>query len=50
VVPADIDDFWSAAAVIELHAQLGFRQPDLVRFRVHVEGTEIAVVGEVDAA
>jgi len=50
VVPADIDDFWSAAAVIELHAQLGFRQPDLVRFRVHVEGSEIAVVGEVDAA
>jgi hypothetical protein len=50
IVPADIDDFWSAAAVIELHAQLGFRQPDLVRFRVHVEGSEIAVVGEVDAA
>lgn len=50
IVPADIDDFWSAAAVIELHAQLGFRQPDLVRFRVHVEGSEIAVVGEVEAA
>jgi hypothetical protein len=49
-VPADLDDFWAAAAVIELHAQLGFRQPDLVRFRVHVDGTEIAVVGEVDAA
>lgn len=50
LVPAEIDDFWAAAAVIELHAQLGFRQPDLVRFRVHVEGTEIAVVGEVEAA
>jgi hypothetical protein len=50
LVPADLDDFWAAAAVIELHAQLGFRQPDLVRFRVHVDGTEIAVVGEVEAA
>jgi len=50
VVPAEIDDFWAAAAVIELHAQLGFRQPDLVHFRVHIEGTEIAVVGEVEAA
>jgi hypothetical protein len=49
-VPADLDDFWAAAAVIELHAQLGFRQPDVVRFRVHVDGTEIAVVGEVEAA
>lgn len=50
LVPADIEDFWAAAAVIELHAQLGYRQPDVVRFRVHVDGTEIAVVGEVEAA
>jgi hypothetical protein len=50
IVPADVEDFWAAAAVIELHAQLGFRQPDLVHFRVHIEGTEIAVVGEVEAA
>jgi hypothetical protein len=50
VVPADVDDFWAAAAVIELHAQIGFSQPDLVRFRVHLDGAEIAVVGEVDAA
>jgi hypothetical protein len=50
LVPAEIDDFWAAAAVIELHAQLGFRQPDQVRFRVQVDGTEIAVVGEVEAA
>jgi hypothetical protein len=50
LVPAEIDDFWAAAAVIELHAQLGFRQPDLVHFRVHIDGTEIAVVGEVEAA
>jgi hypothetical protein len=50
LVPAEIDDFWAAAAVIELHAQLGFLQPDLVRFRVHVDGAEIAVVGEIEAA
>jgi hypothetical protein len=50
LVPAEIDDFWAAAAVIELHAQLGFLQPDVVRFRVHVDGAEIAVVGEVEAA
>jgi hypothetical protein len=50
LVPAELDDFWPAAAVIELHAQLGFSQPDLVRFRVHVDGADVAVVGEVDGA
>jgi hypothetical protein len=50
LVPVEIEDFWAAAAVIELRSQLGHRQPDAVRFRVHVEGTDIAVVGEVDAA
>jgi hypothetical protein len=50
IVPAEVDDFWAAAAVIELHAQTGFLQPDLVRFRVHVDGAEIAVVGEIEAA
>jgi len=47
-VPADVQDFWAAAAVIELHAQLGFTQPDDVAFRASVADDGVAVIGEVE--
>lgn len=43
-------DFWAAAPVIELRAQLGPDCPTEVCFRARVEADGLAVVGEIDAA
>jgi hypothetical protein len=48
-VPADVPDFWAAVAVIELHARLGFRQPDAVAFSATLDDDGVAVVGEVES-
>lgn len=42
-------DFWAAAPVIELRAQLGPHAPTDVCFRARVEADGLAVVGEIDA-
>jgi hypothetical protein len=47
-VPADVPDFWAAVAVIELHARLGFLQPEAVAFSATLADDGVAVVGEIE--
>lgn len=49
LVPVDATDFWAAAPVIELRAQLGPDCPSEVSFRARLEDGGVAVVGEIDA-
>lgn len=48
-VPDTLRDFWAAAPVIELRAQLGPEVPAEVCFRARLDGGALAVVGEVEA-
>jgi hypothetical protein len=43
-----LPNFWAAAPVIEMRAQLGPHAPATVHFRVRVQGGGVAVVGEVE--
>jgi hypothetical protein len=49
LMPATLRDFWAAAPVIELRAQLGPEVPGEVCFRARVDGGALAVIGEVEA-
>ncbi len=49
LVSSRLPNFWAAAAVIQLRAQLGTDCPVRVHFRVRVESGALAVVGEIDA-
>jgi hypothetical protein len=49
LVPDTLPNFWAAAAVIQLRALLGPACSAEVYFRVHAEGDELSVVGEVEA-
>lgn len=50
LLPTTAADFWAAAPVIELRAQLGPDCPTEVCFRARVEADGLAVVGEIEAA
>jgi hypothetical protein len=43
-----LPNFWAAAPVIEMRAQLGPHAPATVHFRVRMQGGGVAVVGEVE--
>lgn len=47
-VPTALPNFWAAAAVIQLRAQLGLRAGASVHFRAHIGEDGFAVVGEVE--
>ncbi len=47
-VPAALPNFWAAAAVIQLRAQLGLRAGASVHFRARIGDDGFAVVGEID--
>jgi hypothetical protein len=49
VVPSDLPNFWAAAAVIHLRAQVGSDCPPRVHFRLRLSNGNLAVVGEIDA-
>ena len=49
-VSRTVTNFWAAAPVIQLKAQLGLRANATVHFRVRVGGDGFAVIGEVDPA
>jgi len=48
-LPTSLRDYWAAAPVIELRAQLGPDCPGEVCFRARVDGGSLAVVGEIEA-
>jgi len=48
VVSPEVPDFMAVAAVIRLHADLGYGPADHVSFRLTVEDGALAVVGEVE--
>jgi hypothetical protein len=48
LVSPDVPDFMAVAAVIRLHADLGFVTAEHVSFRVALDGGGLAVVGEVE--
>jgi hypothetical protein len=43
-----LPNFWAAAPVIEMKAQLGPHAPATVHFRVRMQPGGVAVVGEVE--
>jgi hypothetical protein len=45
-VPRALPNFWAAAAVIQMKAQLGLRANAAVHFRVRLDEDGFAVVGE----
>jgi len=49
LVTADLPNFWAAAAVIHLRAQVGGDCPPRVHFRLRLSNGSLAVVGEIDA-
>jgi hypothetical protein len=49
-VPTALPNFWAAAAVIQMKAQLGLRANATVHFRVRVGEDGFAVVGEIEPA
>lgn len=50
LVSPDVPDFMAVAAVIRLHADLGFASPEHVSFRVALDAGGLAVVGEIEGA
>jgi hypothetical protein len=49
LVSETVPNFWAAAAVIQLRALVGPLRPVEVSFRLHAEGDELALVGEVES-
>lgn len=49
LIPLRLPNFWAAAAVIQLRAQVGPDCPAEVHFRLRLAGGGLAVVGEFDA-